>query len=48
MDRKLLTEQDFFCYLSGSFGEGHGTTFLEINQINKVLSAADQYQLPSF
>jgi len=28
MDRKLLTEQDFFCYLSGSFGEGHGTTFL--------------------
>ena len=48
LDRKLLTEQDFFCYLSGSFGEGHGTTFLEINQIEKVLKALNNYQLPSF
>jgi pyruvate kinase len=35
-------------YLTGSFGEGGGTTFLEINEVNKVISAGDNYQLPSF
>lgn len=35
-------------YLSGSFGEGGGTTFLEINDVKRVLRAKDEYQLPTF
>jgi pyruvate kinase len=35
-------------YLSGSFGEGGGTSFLEINNVGKVLDAGTQYQLPTF
>jgi len=34
--------------LSGSFGSGGGTTFLEINDVRKVLEAGGQYQLPTF
>lgn len=36
------------CYLSGSFGEGYGTTFLEVNQIDKILASRDKYLLPNF
>ena len=35
-------------YLSGSFGEGGGTTFLEINNAGKLLDAGNNYQLPTF
>ena len=35
-------------YLSGSFGEGGGTTFLEINNVGKVLDAGSKYSLPTF
>lgn len=43
-----LTCNDMFAYLSGSFGEGGGTTFLEINNVGKVLNAKDKYSLPTF
>ncbi|MDD4516378.1 pyruvate kinase [Massilibacteroides sp.] len=43
-----LTSNDMFAYLSGSFGEGGGTSFLEINNVGKVLSAKDRYSLPTF
>ena len=36
------------CYLSGSFGEGFGTTFLEINNVNKILESREKYLLPNF
>lgn len=45
---KRVTKNDMFAYLSGSFGEGGGTTFLEINQVDTVLSNAQEYLLPSF
>jgi pyruvate kinase len=46
--RNLITKKDNVAYLSGSFGEGGGTTFLEINDVEKVLNESDKYQLPIF
>ncbi|MCD8192969.1 MAG: pyruvate kinase [Tannerellaceae bacterium] len=44
-----ITRENMFAYLSGSFGEGGGTSFLEINNVGKVLDAAgNNYQLPTF
>lgn len=43
-----ITRNDMVAYLSGSFGEGGGTTFLEINNVGKVLDAGDKYSLPTF
>ncbi|MBP8023316.1 MAG: pyruvate kinase, partial [Paludibacter sp.] len=43
-----IEHEDSVCYLSGSFGEGFGTTFLEVNQVNKILESRDKYLLPNF
>ena len=43
-----ITRNDMVAYLSGSYGEGGGTTFLEINNVGKVLDAGMNYQLPTF
>ena len=43
-----ITRNDMVAYLSGSYGEGGGTTFLEINNVGKVLDAGKNYQLPTF
>jgi pyruvate kinase len=43
-----LTPSDKVAYLSGSFGIGGGTTFLEINDVGNVLNAGQTYQLPIF
>ena len=43
-----LAESDMVAYLSGSFGEGGGTSFLEINKVSTVLSKAKDYLIPSF
>jgi len=48
IDSGMITEKDKVAYLSGSFGEGGGTTFLEINDVFRVLSAGNDYQLPTF
>lgn len=48
LEQKLVKKEDMFAYLSGSFGEGGGTTFLEINKISYVLEKAKDYQLPTF
>ncbi|MDR0395417.1 MAG: pyruvate kinase [Tannerella sp.] len=48
ISRGMITEKDRVAYLSGSFGEGGGTTFLEINDVERVLNAGDRYQLPTF
>ena len=47
-DSGRITCDDMVAYLSGSFGEGGGTTFLEINNVGKVLNEAEGYSLPSF
>ncbi|MDR1918789.1 MAG: pyruvate kinase [Tannerellaceae bacterium] len=43
-----ITRDNMVAYLSGSFGEGRGTSFLEINSVGKVLDAAMSYSLPTF
>lgn len=43
-----ITRNDMVAYLSGSFGEGGGTTFLEINNVGKVLDSDSRYSLPTF
>lgn len=43
-----ITRDNMVAYLSGSFGEGGGTTFLEINNVGKVLDASSNYTLPTF
>ncbi|NDV64112.1 pyruvate kinase [Bacteroides sp. 224] len=48
IESKRVTGGDMFAYLSGSFGEGGGTTFLEINKVDTVLNNANNYSLPTF
>jgi pyruvate kinase len=43
-----ITRDNMVAYLSGSFGEGGGTSFLEINNVGKVLDVAGKYSLPTF
>jgi len=48
LNKGLVEREDAVCYLSGSFGEGFGTTFLEVNYVNKILQSRSQYILPNF
>ncbi len=41
-----INEEDKIAYLSGSFGEGGGTTFLEINKVKKVFNKLYKFHLP--
>ncbi len=43
----LITPADRIAYLGGGFGEGKGTTFLEINRVADVLDNYDHYDLPN-
>jgi len=44
----VLQADDYVSYLSGSFGEGFGTTFLEVNRVDKILESREKYILPNF
>jgi pyruvate kinase len=44
----LLQPNDYVSYLSGSFGEGFGTTFLEVNRVDKIFASREKYILPNF
>ena len=48
LKKGTLQNDDYVCYLSGSFGEGFGTTFLEINRVDKIFESRDKYLLPNF
>lgn len=41
-----LKPEDKIAYLSGSFGEGGGTTFVEINKVSKVFDNSYKFNLP--
>ena len=43
-----IKDDDYISYLSGSFGAGNGTSFLEINQVKKILGDKSDYALPDF
>ena len=42
-----ITKNDLVAYLGGGFGEGNGTTFLEINRVRKVFECFNRYILPN-
>lgn len=42
----FIGEDDKIAYLSGSLGEGGGTTFLEINKVREVFSKRYRFHLP--
>ncbi len=48
INEKWIDINDTICYLSGSFGIGFGTTFLEINQVKKIFESRNKYLLPNF
>ncbi len=41
-----ITLDDKIAYLSGSLGEGGGTTFLEINKVSKIFDQSYEFHLP--
>ena len=43
----LITPSDTIAYVGGGFGEGKGTTFLEINNVEDVLENYEHYNLPN-
>jgi len=44
----FVEAEDFVSFLSGSFGLGFGTTFLEVNRVDKILESREKYLLPNF
>ena len=42
-----LTKEDRKAYLGGAYGEGHGTSFLEINNVGKIMENFQSYNLPN-
>jgi pyruvate kinase len=44
----FITEEDSVCYLSGSYGMGLGTTFLEVNKVSNIFQSREKYLLPNF
>lgn len=47
LEQQQLNPDDLIAYLGGGFGEGRGTTFLEINRIGEVMDNYATYSLPN-
>jgi len=48
LDSGFIVTTDKVAYLGGSFGTKGGTTFLEINEVSKILSSGKRFELPTF
>lgn len=46
IEREIISPEDTLCYLSGPTSGSYGTTFLEINTANTLLSEINNYTLP--
>lgn len=46
LEQGAVNKTDDVAYLSGSFGEGKGTSFLEINNVGRVVDAKDAFEVP--
>lgn len=46
LSHKSISKSDDVAYLSGSFGESKGTTFLEINNVGRVVDSKDAFEVP--
>lgn len=47
LNMEMIKPEDSVCYLSGSFGEGQGTSFLEVNTVERILNSREPYILPN-
>ena len=47
IEGERLTLDDKIAYLGGSFGEGHGTSFLEINSVKAIMENFHSYTIPN-
>jgi pyruvate kinase len=47
LNKKMIERTDLVAYLSGSLGVGNGTSFLEINKVEHILSNP-KFQTPVF
>ena len=43
-----ISNEDKIAYLSGSFGEGGGTTLLEINNAGQIFDKSYEFHLPQY
>ena len=43
-----IAATDKVAYLGGSFGRKGGTTFLEINEVNRIFSSDETFEIPTF
>ncbi|MDR3061026.1 MAG: pyruvate kinase [Dysgonamonadaceae bacterium] len=48
LKKGMINRNDMVAYLSGSFGEGGGTSFLEINIAGKILDGSKHFSPPAF
>lgn len=48
MRKEMIGPKDMVAYLSSSFGEGGGTSFLEINSVERILNNTKKFQPPYF
>jgi pyruvate kinase len=48
MRKEMIGPKDMVAYLSSSFGEGGGTSFLEINKVERILNNSKKFQPPYF
>ena len=48
LEHKMIDKKDRIAYLGGSFGEVGGTTYLDINEVWKILEAKEKYNLPDY
>jgi pyruvate kinase len=48
VQKNSISEEDSVCYLSGSYGMGLGTTFLEVNKVSNIFQSREKYLLPNF
>ena len=47
INKQLVQPDDLVAYLGGSYGEGGGTTFLEINKVKDIMNEFSTYTLPN-
>ncbi|GHT71335.1 pyruvate kinase [Bacteroidia bacterium] len=48
LKKGMINRNDMVAYLSSSFGEGGGTSFLEINNVGKILDGNKHFLPPTF
>jgi len=48
LENQFVNQEDRIAYIGGSFADGDGCSFLEVNSIDKILNGTGSYSLPHF